>query len=320
MTLETLGLTTTAEQVYRLLLSNQQQSAGEIAVALEINAKALEAAIDLLKSLDLVTIEGVRISVTPPSVGTQNLLIRQEDTISRLKQRYEDSQDAVRIFLAEQVTNNQLYSSEKIVGRHEINHRLSLLPNEILVSSKTFSPGDSHTQASLTSSRELTIEMIRRGVESKSIYSTSALRSATAKEHFGWLVSNGAEVRTAPHLPPRMIICDNKVAILPISMVDGYAGITIERGEVLIKALVALFDKYWADATPYGEPTQPGELNEIERGILELLAEGATDKIIMNKMHLSDRAIRRTVNNLKDRLGARSRFELGIKAGHAGWL
>ncbi|MFD0381692.1 LuxR C-terminal-related transcriptional regulator [Streptomyces stramineus] len=50
------------------------------------------------------------------------------------------------------------------------------------------------------------------------------------------------------------------------------------------------------------------------------MAQGHTDESAAKQLHISPRTARRMMASLMDRLGARSRFEAGLKAARLGWL
>lgn len=53
---------------------------------------------------------------------------------------------------------------------------------------------------------------------------------------------------------------------------------------------------------------------------MRLLAEGHTDDAIGKRLGVSPRTARRIATDLMERLGARSRFEAGVRAVRQGWL
>ncbi|GGV68738.1 hypothetical protein GCM10010277_78240 [Streptomyces longisporoflavus] len=61
-------------------------------------------------------------------------------------------------------------------------------------------------------------------------------------------------------------------------------------------------------------------LSSTERALLRLAAEGCTDAAAASRLHVSHRTARRMMAALMERLGARSRFEAGVKATRLGWL
>lgn len=56
------------------------------------------------------------------------------------------------------------------------------------------------------------------------------------------------------------------------------------------------------------------------RSTVQILVDGLTDQQAARKLGVTDRTIRRRVATVMRLLGARSRFECGVKAVRAGWL
>ncbi|MGW5365555.1 TrmB family transcriptional regulator [Actinopolymorpha pittospori] len=93
----------------------------------------------------------------------------------------------------------------------------------------------------------------------------------------------------------------------------------------LLEALIALFDSVWAAASPLvvtaaGEVGAPGELTELDRSLLSLLAAGLTDEAAAVRLRVSRRTVVRRVQHLMIAAGARSRLQLGWRAKELGWL
>ncbi|MEU4519312.1 helix-turn-helix transcriptional regulator [Amycolatopsis sp. NPDC024027] len=62
------------------------------------------------------------------------------------------------------------------------------------------------------------------------------------------------------------------------------------------------------------------ELSDRERQLLTLLTAGYTDESAAVRLGISVRTVRRLVSGIMNRLGARSRFQAGVKAADRGWL
>ncbi len=62
------------------------------------------------------------------------------------------------------------------------------------------------------------------------------------------------------------------------------------------------------------------ELSARERQLLTLLTAGYTDESAAVRLGISVRTVRRLVSGIMNRLGARSRFQAGVKAADRGWL
>ena len=83
----------------------------------------------------------------------------------------------------------------------------------------------------------------------------------------------------------------------------------MERNRAAVQQLLTEF----ADLRPRtGQPS-------TERDVLRLLAQGHTDEAVAARLGLSVRTVRRVVKDMLDRTGARSRFELGVRASAQGW-
>jgi DNA-binding CsgD family transcriptional regulator len=137
----------------------------------------------------------------------------------------------------------------------------------------------------------------------------------------------GAEVRTLPVLPLRLLVVDRSRAVLPLDPSRTSAGACIVYGAGMVAALCALFEQQWQQATPWGGQPGRGEPapidqapSEQERALLQLLLHGYTDDQAARKMGVSTRTVGRMTADLMTRLGARSRFQAGALAAQQGWL
>lgn len=88
----------------------------------------------------------------------------------------------------------------------------------------------------------------------------------------------------------------------------------------MTEALQKLFELAWQQATPLGQPVTDGELTEGERALTRLLAAGMKDEAVARHLGVSLRTLRRRVSDLQERLGAASRFQLGVRAAQRGWV
>jgi len=73
---------------------------------------------------------------------------------------------------------------------------------------------------------------------------------------------------------------------------------------------------------PFGDPPgrDIGGLRPLDRALLQMLAQGCTDESAAKRLGLSLRTVRRMTAVLLGRLGARSRFQAGVRAAQQGWL
>jgi DNA-binding NarL/FixJ family response regulator len=84
----------------------------------------------------------------------------------------------------------------------------------------------------------------------------------------------------------------------------------------------ALFEQVWENATPLGvaQPHVRQNLTRQDAALLRLLSQGDTDEVVARKLGVSVRTVRRMASELMAELGARSRFQAGVRASERGWL
>ncbi len=118
-----------------------------------------------------------------------------------------------------------------------------------------------------------------------------------------------------------LVIYDRTTVLLPIDPADTPRGAIEERSPGIVALACALFDQFWASAAPLGvRSREDGELEPMERQLLQLLAAGHTDDLAARRLGVSLSTVRRLMASLMDRLDARSRFQAGIHAAQRGWL
>ncbi|WP_236796592.1 LuxR C-terminal-related transcriptional regulator [Amycolatopsis sp. GM8] len=120
----------------------------------------------------------------------------------------------------------------------------------------------------------------------------------------------GAEVRTVPAISTDAVVIDRTTAVYPAEH-----GAAPFRLLGVVTTAVEHFQRLWATAIP-----AQSEFGDRERELLSLLAAGHTDAAAAEELGVSVRTVRRSVADLMNRLGARSRFMAGAKAAHHGWL
>jgi DNA-binding NarL/FixJ family response regulator len=135
------------------------------------------------------------------------------------------------------------------------------------------------------------------------------------------MVELGEQARVLPTVPLKLLVVDGCRALLPLtaSAAGGYCAVVVWHSAVT-EALQKLFELAWQQATPLGQPVSDGELTEDERTLTRLLAAGMKDEAVARHLGVSLRTLRRRVSDLQERLGAASRFQLGMRAAQRGWV
>jgi len=161
---------------------------------------------------------------------------------------------------------------------------------------------------------------VRPGLRYRAIYPDTARTGPTLCRHLGAMSVAGVAVRTMPQVPLNALIIDGSVAVLPADTANG--SVAVLRLNSVVATARELFERVWPDAVPLSDNDLPvdTDLTHRDREMLRLLALGATDEVAAAQLGISVRTVRRMVAQLMGRLGARSRFQAGVKAADRGWL
>ncbi|MGX9884560.1 helix-turn-helix transcriptional regulator [Streptomyces sp. NPDC002276] len=168
---------------------------------------------------------------------------------------------------------------------------------------------------------DLQADLLKRGIVSRGIYAATALEDPNALSRAWNMVELGEQARVLPSVPLKLLVVDGRRALLPLtsSAAGGYCAVVVWHSAVT-EALQKLFEMAWQQATPLGRPAGNGELSEDEQALTRLLAAGLKDEAVARHLGISLRTLRRRVSDLQERLGAASRFQLGMRAAQRGWL
>jgi DNA-binding CsgD family transcriptional regulator len=161
---------------------------------------------------------------------------------------------------------------------------------------------------------------VRPGLRYRAIYPDTARTAPTLCRHLGAMSVAGVAVRTMPLVPMNALIIDGSVAVLPADSANG--SVAVLRLNSVVTTATELFERIWPDAVPLADNDIPldTDLSLREREMLRLLSLGATDEFAAAQLGISVRTVRRMVAQIMNRLGARSRFQAGVKAADRGWL
>ncbi|GAB3870656.1 LuxR C-terminal-related transcriptional regulator [Dactylosporangium cerinum] len=324
--LEVLGLGATAETVYRAMLQQPGLGVAPLADALGVTAGEVRAALDELFELSLlresVEHEG-QLRAVNPGVGLQALLARQQAELERKQLLIAQSQTSVATLMAQYAERPvAALDAERLVGLDAVQARLEELAQGIRMEALSLLPGAALPAPGLAAAHRNNTDLLARGITIRTVMQDSARNDRPTLAYAQSLTDAGAEVRTAPVLPPRMLIADRRVAIVPIDPEDTGAGVVQLTGSGVVASLVTLFEQVWSTAVPLGASRARDRkgVTAQEAELLKLLSQGHTDESAAKRLGLSERSARRMMADLMERLGARSRFEAGLLAAREGWL
>ncbi|MEU8625048.1 LuxR C-terminal-related transcriptional regulator [Streptomyces sp. NPDC048669] len=318
-----LGLKTIDERIYLAMLTTPGSGVAELCHELDLPETAVREALDRLADLTLLrpslAVDG---SLRPvaPQVGLEALLARQEDQLAVQRQALAVSKAVVALSLAD--CRVQPYAPsptmERLVGADVIHTRIEVLSHDTHSEFLTVMPVAAQPQNCLDARRSTDRSVLERGGRVATLFHDSVHDDPAASDYAAWLTELGGGVRTAAALPPRLLVMDRRVAVVPLDPDDPECGALCTTEPGFVAALVAVFEHAWATAVP--PSPRRSQLTPMEREVLRLLGTGLTDEVVGRCLGISLRTVRRHMSTLMQRLDARSRFEAGIKAARNGWL
>lgn len=314
--------------VYQLLIADPDTTTKDLGPRLGWPVHRVNLALDQLERMSLIRRswqEPSEFCLVSPDIGLAPLLAEREAGLLRHEQAVADSRTAAVSLIAEYSKTREtrrLETAERLVGLDRIRLAIEELGKNCTAEIMAFTSGGSQTLEDMDASRPLDRALLERGIRFRSLFLDSIINDPPTKAYACWLREMGGEVRTIPFLPVRMAIFDRRTALVATDAEHRGNGAVLLHGTGLLPALCALFDHAWASGLEMGAPHRRDQegLTAQEREILRLLADGSTDAVVARKLGISVRTARRLVAELASRLGARSRFQIGVRASEVGWL
>lgn len=310
--LESVGVETEDEEVYRELLRTPECTVRELAVGTGRVESSVRRSVARLEDLGLLS----RTAHRPARLMPARPDVAVEVLVTRRRAELDQAQAAARSLVAEMQSPAQYRPEnlvEIVVGQQAIAARfaqlLSRTENELLVLDRP------PYAAEYTESDAQVRGLLRDHVEVRGIYSPDSLAMPDAVEEAYSASRAGEKSRVHPRLPIKLAVSDRSVALLPLATDQMRGSALVVRESALVEALVQLFQLLWEQALPLvPEPVDDGETAEVDRRLLTMLASGLKDDAIARQLDVSSRTIGRRVAELMELLGARTRFEAGVHA------
>ncbi|NEE31431.1 hypothetical protein G3M53_39085 [Streptomyces sp. SID7982] len=155
---------------------------------------------------------------------------------------------------------------------------------------------------------------LRRGTGVRSLHQQTIRSHASTLEHSRDIIESGGQVRTLHELTDWLMVCDARVAFLPMAG-DGAPAAVAIRDPATVRYLTSAFDVAWGRAAPLAEDRidqdRPLFTSDLQRTIIRLVVNGHTDSVIADRVGTSTRTVAEHVRRVSAQLGSRSRAELG---------
>ncbi|MEU1369175.1 LuxR C-terminal-related transcriptional regulator [Streptomyces sp. NPDC005803] len=333
------GLDAISGRVLEHLVASPSADATTVAEAAGISPREAEEALRRLeRALLVVRLDGrpVRWAASPPRSSLGAVLARRraqlataEGILERLQEEYEAKSGPRAAHLME-----VLEHEEEVSARYT--QLLKQSAGEVLHLAKP-----PYLTGTEMSSGELGVEP---GVVLRSVYETDGFTDAVSLETALHGTARGGELRLASGLPVKLVVFDRTAALLPVRSDRPEAGSLVVHSPALVEGLAALFESVWAGATPVslesrddwpvpGGANGPGgagvrglagpdmpRVDERTREVLRLMATGLKDDSIARVLKVSRRTVQKHVTDAGNALGAKTRFQIALRAADRGWL
>lgn len=236
------------------------------------------------------------------------LLVRLRDEMHALQQLYRSALPA-----ATEIDDLVRVMTDRAeIGALSVELSLSARTDVVSLETEHFSrPPDPR------SARALPAEVVARGVRFRNVYSRAALEVEGAREMLQLSVEAGWSCRVYPELPMKMVIVDDRAALLPLGP-TGMEGALFVRAAVIVAALREYFELLWAASVPVDGAVV--KLAPEQDQVLRLVLTGMTDSAIARHLGISERTVRRHVGALQETLRANNRVTLAATAVREGWV
>lgn len=318
-----------ASRLYRLLRQHGDWSAENLAGALKTSPDALAKALDELGQMGLVRRDSAgRWTVVDPMLALEQVLSDHNRAITA----WSDTADRLAADVATMVARMPALRSAVddvaidtvLEGNDTAREFLAELGGTVQHELLTVHAGGALTQQAIDAALPEDLAVLQRGIEVRTIYQSSAVRSVPTLTYLQHLAAAGATVRIREALPFRMVLADGATAVCSMRWAEGRSGAVVVRGVAFLQLLRRIFDFCWAESTPLDRAVRRAagqdrdalteELDEEQRLMLRLLADGATDQAIARQLGVAPRTCTRKLRSLFELLGVESRFQAGVEA------
>ncbi|MGH9772621.1 MAG: helix-turn-helix domain-containing protein [Candidatus Acidiferrales bacterium] len=320
--LDILGISEVEESAYRWLLAHSGATVPEIAQALALTIGKTQRLLDAIGVKGLVTHTPERprryipvspdISMEALILQHQNYLQRARRTVQELRDQAAEAEQSDKAeHMVELITSRevetQIYHQIHRMCQHEI---IALMRPPVLISRFDIPPEEDQLHQR---------EAHARGVRYRSITDPDWLSLPGAVQRTQEDIKSGEDVRILSNLPFKMLISDQRIALIPLSPSQPTSPTLLVRSSALLDALCTLFELFWERATPISftragalERSEPDtQLSAGTEDLLLLMAAGLNDKKIAYELGLSLRTLYRRIAELMKSLDARTRFQFG---------
>lgn len=329
--LESVGLTGSAERLYRRLLTEyslplrlengEYEDQNDVSMLVDAGL-----AVRMPEHLGTSRPEDRRLVAVLPDEGIGRLLLLEE-------QRITEERDRLIKMRREFATVRQMFESTRgesdhadfvhvVAGRDEVSAAyitvLRAAESEIsLLDTAHFETPPEYSQVTaVPADKVLSGGLSYRTIYDHSIYS----QFPEYMQHMLTESRAAGEIqRIVPRLPLKMLLADKSLALVSLTR-TGMDGAMLVRSKRLLALLRDLFESLWEQATPLLGDVEATSVEHGHGQLPALLGAGLGDEAIARQLGLGLRTVRRRVASLSDELDAHSRFQAGMLAERRGFI
>jgi DNA-binding CsgD family transcriptional regulator/sugar-specific transcriptional regulator TrmB len=316
-------------ELYRFAVATPGWTLDEASTALGYTTRKIEGAVaELLESrlLELPKGHADTYVAVSPEIALADLVDEDERSLQELRSRINAKRREMTALLPEYAAARKEIATDPsvevledpaVVRRVLIEYGRDVTEQVLIAMPGQGSNAEAH-EASIRKDRDL----LARGVVRKNLYDNSTRDHMPTRKAVAALSPDGVRFRTLPFVPVRLLIFDQKLALVSRQLEpDDHAALVV-RDINLIRIFNHLYEVAWELAEPYTpeEEAKATKLNSTQQSILQGLAAGYSDEVIARRLNISVRTCRRHIAWMLEELGAESRFQAGMKAHEAGWI
>lgn len=335
--LEALDLDPVQQQVYEALVDGAV-TVEELRATAGLSAARVRAALVSLEKLNLVgrfaadRRQGGEERYLPvaPEIAFESLLLAREEEIHRTRRHI---QHLAARFRASAAGRDPLDLVEIVTGRAAVIRQVDQLQRSARteirgIDRPPYANSDPDRLDPKTGMMPVQAQMLRRGIGYRVIYDTDGLATSHRFEgDIGAAAELGEDARVMADTPTKMLIADDRIALIPLRAAPHeLASSVVVHPSGLLEVLCEFFEVLWGRALPISEylagrrPGAPDGPSPQEARLLALLTTGMTDQVMARQLGVSYRTFQRRLHGLMERLGATTRFQLGMRAASLGWV
>lgn len=260
-----------------------------------------------------------------PDVALADLVDADERAMQELKARVSSRRRELSSLLPTflEARKNVLASTsvETLEDPHLIHRVLIDYGRDVTEKVYIAQPGQGSTADVHEESVRKDLELLENGVRRRTLYDTSTRDHVPTRKAVEAIAAGGGEFGVLPFIPLRMLIFDEKLALVGRQLTRDDKAALVIRDHSLINIFTHLFEIAWEISESFLAPEQvTSPLSSMQRSIIQGLANGLSDESIARRLNINVRTCRRHIAWMLETLRADSRFQAALKAREAGWI